>query len=152
MCGISLSSSDWIALGSLAVAGAAFVVAWVTLREAEDDWRQMKWFDLYFRADEGYNALEKYQTVHAGLLKVQTAQQATDWNDLMFQIRLIHTTALVFPQNADVDNLIASTSAFQNPANAFDPHRLPQMMKAIQGLRDRAKLKQKVLKQPKYMK
>jgi len=151
MCGISLSSSDWIALASLVVAVAAFVVTWVTLKEAEDDWRQMKWFDLYFKADEAYNTLEKYQTVYKSQPVPQTVLQMHDWNDLMFRIRQVHTMADVFPKNTTIDLLFASTVSFQNPANAFDPNRLPQMMEALQGLRDRAKLKQKVLKRPRYL-
>jgi len=56
----SLGSLDWVAISALFVAILSFFVARKTLKDAEDSWKQEKWFDLYAKADEGYNTLDRY--------------------------------------------------------------------------------------------
>ena len=49
-CGLSLS--DWVAIANLVLAVMALVVARSTIKEAEENWRQQKCFDLYFKAGQ----------------------------------------------------------------------------------------------------
>jgi hypothetical protein len=140
-----LSSLDWVAIASLIVAAASFVIARKTLKDAEEDWRQRKWFDLYLKADEAYNALDRYQTIYKGSSAIVTVQQENDWNDLMFLVRLVHSMAAVFPRNPDIDKLFSSTDSFTEPANAFQGDRLPNLLEASEGLRKRALIKPSVL-------
>src|SRR5229473_2109454 len=81
-----LATLDWVSIASFFVAVASFVIARATLKEAKEDWKQRKWFDLYFSTDEAYNALDRYQTLYTGQPYVQTPQQVYDWNKLMFLI------------------------------------------------------------------
>jgi hypothetical protein len=44
-------SLDWIAISALVVGIVALFVARKTLKDAEEFWKQQKWFDLYAKAD-----------------------------------------------------------------------------------------------------
>jgi hypothetical protein len=57
-----------VAVASLIVAAAAAVVAARSLSEAKRvaerdlrDWRQRTWFEVYYKADEVYDALQAFQ-------------------------------------------------------------------------------------------
>jgi hypothetical protein len=57
-----LFSLDWVSITALFVAVLSFVIARKTLNDSEDSWKQQKWFDLYAKADEGYDTLDRYCT------------------------------------------------------------------------------------------
>jgi hypothetical protein len=140
-----LSSLDWVALSALFVAILSFVVARKTLKDAEDIWKQQKWFDLYAKADEGYNTLDRYCTIYKAVAGIGTVQQAEDWNNLIFLIRQVHSMAMVFPKHPAIDKLVKATTSFNNPANAFEPWRLPLFLEAVMDMRDMAVLNPSVL-------
>src|SRR5229473_5734568 len=67
------SVSIMIEVISLLAALAAVWVARSSLSQAQRvadrdqrDWRQRKWFDLYFKADEAYDALDRFQVLYPG--------------------------------------------------------------------------------------
>jgi hypothetical protein len=140
-----LRSLDWVSVSALFVAILSFVVARKTLKDAEDSWKQEKWFDLYAKADEGYNTLDQYCTVYKAAVGIQTVQQAEDSNSLMSLIRQVHAMAMVFPKHAAIDKLVQATSEFNNPASAFASGRLPLFLEAVMDLRDMAALDPSVL-------
>jgi hypothetical protein len=148
-----LAALDWVALIALCVAiwslyvgRRALEVGQKTLENAEESWNQQKWFDLYAKADEGYDLLDWYCTVYQSSPKPQTPAQASDWNSLMYLIKRAHSMAVVFPKHSAIDKLLQATSAFNNPADAFLPWRKPLFFEAVQDLRDMAKLDPSVLK------
>jgi hypothetical protein len=138
-----LGSLDWVAISALFVAVLSFVIARKALQDAEASWKQEKWFDLYAKADEGYNTLDRYCTIYKASPQPQTAQQANDWNSLMFLIRQVHATAMVFPAHPAIDKLVKATTSFDNPASASE--RLPLFLEAVMDLRDMATLDPSVL-------
>ena len=140
-----LSGLDWVALSSLAVAVISFIVAKNTLDDAEDYWKQQKWFDMYVKADQAYNDLDRYRVMYKGMLGVMTTQQAADWNSLMFSIRSTHTMAAVFPKCDVIDKLFGATDDFAEPLNAFEDGRMSPFADAVEGLRQMAKLNPVVL-------
>lgn len=81
------------------------VVAQKTLKDAEEFWKQQKWFDLYAKADEGYDTFEFYCTTYKGTKGIGTTQQDDDWNNLMLLIRRVHSMAMVFPKHPAIEKL-----------------------------------------------
>lgn len=140
-----LFSLDWVSIAALFVAVLSFVVARRTLKDAEDAWKQQKWFELYAKADEGYNTLDQYRTVYKGTAGVLTSQQTDDWNNLMSVIRQVHAMAMVFPKHPAIDKLVAATTPFDNPASALEEERLKEFLEAVMDLRDMALLNPSIL-------
>jgi len=140
-----LGSLDWVSITALFVAVLSFVVARKTLNDAEDSWKQQKWFDLYSKADEGYNTLDRYCTDYKGTAGVLTVQQAADWNNLMSVIRQVHAMAMVFPKHPAIDKLVAATTPFDTPASALEQERLKHFLNAVGDLREMALLNPSVL-------
>jgi hypothetical protein len=130
----------------------ALFVSWWTLTLTRDsleitkqaveqgriNWAQQKWFDLYFKADQAYNALERYQSVYRGSNPAApSAQQMQDHNQVMYLFREAYTMAVVFPKNGATDGLFASTN-FSNPAEALSKDRLKAVSDALELLRQKA--------------
>ncbi len=141
-----LSTSDWIAIGAVAVAIASFWVASRTLQQMEDDWRQKVWFDLFLKTDEAYNMLDYYQKAYANQHTPQTQTQQADWAKLMFDVRLVHSTIMAFPSNWVGQEVIEATIGFNHPENAFEADRLSKMFDASQYVLAHARLNQAILK------
>ena len=141
-----------ISCATLALAIWAVVIARSSLKQAEQvserdrrDWRQRKWFDLYFKADEAYNLLDHFQTLYGGAPPaVWTQDQVRDWNNLMFHIRTAHSMAVVFPKNAAADELFECTK-FKEPADTLSKERLQKLLDAVEGLRQNALINKSVL-------
>ena len=74
------------------------------------DWKQRKWFDLYFKADEAYDALERFQVLYPDPMNLTTTEGKQEWNELMRIMRAVHRMAVVFPQNAAIDELLSATA------------------------------------------
>ena len=90
------SISLWVAVASLIVAITALFVAIGANRIAKSslsqakqvadrdqrDWRQRKWFDLYFKTNQAYDFLERFQVLYenppSGASGVEEARR--DWN------------------------------------------------------------------------
>jgi hypothetical protein len=137
----------------------ALLVSWWTLKLTRDSffltkkavdhqrmgWAQQKWFDLYFKADQAYNALERYQTVYQGSNPaMHSTGQMQDYNQLMHIFREAHTMAVVFPRNAATDALFANTK-FSNFDDAMSKERLKALADALELLREKALVNKSVL-------
>ena len=155
------SISLWVAVASLIVAITALFVAIGANRIAKSslsqakqvadrdqrDWRQRKWFDLYFKTNQAYDFLERFQVLYenppSGASGVEEARR--DWNSLMFLIRELHTMAVVFPKNAAIDELFASTAVFKNREEALSKDRLEKIRNAMEAIRQHALVEPAVL-------
>jgi hypothetical protein len=142
--------SLWVAIRALKVSDETLVVARKTLQDADEDWAQRKWFDLYVKADEAFNFLDRFRQVHSPA-SMNPAQQHQDWNEVMFAIRRAHTMAMVFPKNPAIDKFIAATSVFDDMQHGYNKTYLAAVLDATEDLRDMAKLKPEVLNRPKHL-
>ena len=147
-----ITLSDWaaianlvVALVALAVAIVALVVARKTLTEAEEDWKQRKWFDLYAKADEAHSMLVSYRKIYPTSTQDESVPARNAWNQLMFLFLQAHTMAGVFPKNPAVDKLFEATSAFSYPKCAYEHARSEKLGDAVEDLRQKALLKKEVL-------
>lgn len=146
-----MSLSDWVAVTNLVVAVVALVVSGVamyialrTMNDAEEDWKQRKWYDLYFAAAQPYDLLDQFRKVYPR--NVGTLEKNRAWNDAMMSLRQSHALATAFPKT-DVIDAFFSASDFSNPDYAFDDERMRKLGDAVEGLRQKALLKPIVLEQ-----
>jgi len=160
---LSLARVDWLAISGLFVAVVSLVVAVralkvsnetllvarKTLQDADEDWAQRKWFDLYVKADDAFNLLDRFRQVNPA--STNSAQQRQDWNEVMLAIRRAHTRALIFPKNPAIDKFLASTSVFDDMQHGYDKTYLAAFLDATEDLRDMAKLKPEVLNRSKHL-
>jgi hypothetical protein len=165
-----MTTDTYVAISSLTVAGASLVVSIIatlfakgslnrandSLRQAEkiasreeQDWRQRKWFDLYLKANEAYNALEKFQ-IQYGIGSLQSpddGQWKQDFNNLIYIFRAVHALAMVFPIDPVVTELCLATVDFQNVENVFSKKRLERIFEAMNNVREKALVDPAVLSQ-----
>jgi len=150
-----LSLSDWVAIINLVVAVVALIVGCIavaialrTLEQAEVDWKQRKWFDLYLKADEAYDSLDYYQTKYDGN-NYWTPERVQDFNDMMRKTRQSRAMAVVFPKNPATAELIAATTfpndAGEAKAAALSKERLQKLMNAVSGLYEKSQVNKNVL-------
>ena|ERR1700733_8226931 len=140
-----LRSLDWVAISALVVGIAALYVARKTLKDSEEFWKQQKWFDLYAKADEGYDTFDRYFTAYKMSPHPETHIGHTEaWNNLMFLIRRVHSMAMVFPKHPAIDKLVKATS-FDMPADALEEWRLKLFLEAVQDMREMAVLDPSIL-------
>jgi len=140
-----LGALDWVAISALFIAMLSFVVARKTLKDAEEFWKQQKWFDLYAKADEGYDTFDRYCRNCRGMNRPELrVEHAADWNELMFLIRRVHSMAMVFPQHPAIDKLVKATT-FNTPEDAFQDGRLKLFFDAVQDMREMAVLDPSIL-------
>jgi hypothetical protein len=143
-----------VSAASLLVSIASFFVSRSSLKQAEHvadearkDWKQRKWFDLYFMASEVYHSLDRFQNQYAAmsttLWGIPDVQH--DFNDLMFLIRRLHSMAVVFPKNRVIDELMNSTAVFKDRSEAMSADRLRRIFDAVEGLRAMALVDASVL-------
>jgi hypothetical protein len=150
-----VSTTDWPTLGvallSLIVAVVSVWFAVQSLRLASTDWRQRKWFELYFKASEACHFLEYFQRQHAAVAPGLRGLPPVidDFNMLMFKLRDAHSMAVVFPINPAIHGFLASTAVFENLDEAFSPERLTNIENAVEELRQKALLDVSVLKSDK---
>ena len=146
-------------LASLLVAFASLVVALTacfiarsslieTRRVAERDlryWRQRTWIDVYYKADEVYDALEEFQVKYcqAGPQSIAfwSVQLQEDANRLRAMTRRVHSMAAVFPQNPVMDKLFANTD-FKDTQELLSKTCLDALFEAVQDIRDKALIKE----------
>jgi hypothetical protein len=145
------SASFWVciasllvALASLIIAGFATLIARNSLLQAERvaerdlrDWRQRKWFDLYFMASEVYHSLDRFKSKHEGKNPATRWDQETliDFNELMFATRKLGAVAFVFPKCPSIDQLIGALAVFSNRDEAFSSERLDKVFDAVENVR-----------------
>jgi len=140
-----VGSLDWVAISALFVAIVSFFVARKTLKDAEESWKQQKWFDLYAKADEGYDTFDRYCMAYKALQHPATHLSHIEaWNNLMFLIRRVHSMAMVFPKHPAIDKLAKATS-FNTPAGALEEWRLKLLFEAVQDMQEMAVLDPSIL-------
>jgi hypothetical protein len=150
--------SVWISRASLRAAETAGRLADETLRQAQEsaereiaDWRQTKWFDLYFQASQVYDALDHFQTKHfeqSSLSAFWAAQTMSEYNDFNFLNRKMIAMAVVFPKNDAVDKLVTAAAAFKDREQSLSRERLKLIADAVQDIRELALLRPAVLLPP----
>lgn len=152
-----LNASDWIAVFSLIAAIGSVYVAWRSfvvgkasldvakkmMEDADEDWAQQKWFDLYVKADDAYNLLDRFRQVHSQSYSVNPEKRALDWEETIFALRRAGTRATVFPKHSAIDKLIAA-SVFKNFPDVND-EKVLAYRDATECLRQMALLKAEVL-------
>jgi len=140
-------SSLVVAVASLFASVAAIWIARSSLSQAKQvadrdqrDWKQRKWFDLYFKADEAYDALERFQALYTSTSSPGWGEEEweREWNDLMRVMRGVHRMALVFPKNSAIDELLACTAVFKDEEQAVSNERLSKLFDAVEGVRQKA--------------
>jgi len=143
----------WVAVASLALSIAACLIAWSSLRQAKlvaerdrKDWKQRKWFDLYFAASGVYDDLDRFQAQYvftrtgAGVQSVP-GQRNTELSNLMTSIRKVHAMAAVFPRTQVITDLFDATAAFgETEKEVSSKDRLKKIFDAVEGLRQQALL------------
>jgi hypothetical protein len=136
-----------VSIASLLAGIAAVCIARSSLFQArqvaereQKEWKQRKWFDLYFKADEAYDALDHFRVKYPSSSSPEwgSVQWEKDWNDLMRVMRTVNRMAVVFPKDAATDALIASTAVFSDPVEALSKDRLQKLLDAGEELRQKA--------------
>ncbi len=152
------SASLWIAVASAAIALVSLFVSVVATRIAKSslviadssltqakevadrelrDWRQTKWFDLYFAISEFRDSLEHFQTQYDAS-DLETFNFGKDRNALMFLFRRLASMAVVFPRDPAIDALRTCIEGFSEPAESLSKVRLAKVGDAVEGLRQKA--------------
>jgi hypothetical protein len=136
-----------IAIASLLVSAGSVLIARSALSQAkrvadrdQKDWKQRKWYDLYFKADEAYDALDRFQALYPSTSAPgwNTAEMLKESHDLMRTMRTVHRIALVFPQNQLIHALFDATAAFKSMDEATSKDRLSKVFDAVEGIRQKA--------------
>jgi deoxyribodipyrimidine photolyase len=106
------------------------------------DWKQRKWFDLYFKACEIYDSLDRFQAQHVfGNSAYSQDQRNRDLSDLMDHVRKVHSMAAVFPRTQAITDLFDATATFKDSYKEVESkERLKKISDAVEGLREQAKL------------
>ena len=142
------SVSVVVAVASLVLSVIATLVAKSSLSQArrvadrdQRDWRQRKWADMYLKADETYDALDRFHVLSDSW---DTEEQEREWNDLMRLIRGAHAMGVVFPQNPAVGAFLSATAVFKDEKTVSD-NRLSKVLDAVEQIRQRALLPATIL-------
>jgi hypothetical protein len=137
------SASLVVALVALVLSVASVLIAKSSLTLAkqvavrdQEDWRQRKWADMYLKANETYDALDRF-CVLSGSWSAQGSER--EWNDLMRVIRGAHAMAIVFPKNPAIDSFLSSTAVFKE-RKAVSVGSLPKVFDAVEMIRQNARL------------
>lgn len=142
------SASLAVGIVSFFVSVAATLIARSSLSQAKQvaereqrDWKQRKWADMYLKADEVYDALDRFRVLYSSWDKQELQRE---WSDLMRLIRGAHAMAVVFPQNAAVGALLSSTAVFKE-VRALSDVELAKVFDAVELIRERALLPSTIL-------
>jgi hypothetical protein len=136
--------STGIALTSLLLSATSVLIARSSLIQAKNrqrEWREHKWIDMYFKANEVYDSLERFHVLSESWA---TEEWEREWNDLMRVIRGAHAMAVVFPQNPAIDAFLSSTAVFKDERTVSD-ERLSTAFDAVELIREKARLHGAVL-------
>jgi hypothetical protein len=143
----SESVSLWVSVASLVVSLAATWVARSSLSQAQQvadrdqrDWRQRKWFDLYFKASEVCDSFEHFQAIY-DISSMGTEGFVKERNELMMRLRRMFAMAAVFPQNSTIAALMKCAIGLKDPVEVLSRERLKKLGDAVEGLRERAFVK-----------
>ncbi len=119
-------ASFLVSLASLMIARSSLAQAGQVAERDRRDWKQRKWFDLYFKASEFYDSLDRFQAQYKsdspGLWDDPYIRR--DFTDLMFLIRKAHSMAAVFPRHQVITDFCNSTAVFRDRNEALSKERL----------------------------
>jgi len=137
-----------VAITSLLAAVAAAWIAQSSLSQAKQvadrdqrDWKQRKWVDIYLKADEVYDCLDRFRVLSASW---DTEEWEQEWNDLMRVIRGAHAMAVVFPKNPAIGEFLACTAVFKDEKNV-SKDLLSKVLDAVELIREKARVHASVL-------
>lgn len=140
-----------VSVASLVVSLVAAVLAGHSLDQAKRvadrdsaDWKQRKWFELYFEAERAYDALDQIQSQYADGAPSQDSAEwnkyATQVNSLMLMMRRVHSMAAVIPVLPEVTMLFLNT-VFPNENDLLSADRKSSLFNAVEGIRQKALIK-----------
>jgi hypothetical protein len=133
---------------------AALYVAWSSLSQAKQvaeraqrDWKQRTWYDLYFKADESYDALLHFAIRYpdAPLPGDVSEERIEKWNDLILAMRTMHRIAMVFPKNQAIDELVSATIMLDKTTQTISEEQRSKFFNAVDGIRTKALVDTSVL-------
>ena len=132
-----------LSVASLLLSLAATFIARSSLSQARQvadrekrDWKQRKWYDLYFQLSETYDFFDWFQTEYKSTNPASWGdQEIRDWNRLMNLFRKVHTTAMVFPPNPVIDKLVLATAVFSDKLEALSDNRLKSVLDVMDDVR-----------------
>jgi hypothetical protein len=101
------------------------------------DWKQRKWFDLYFKASEVCDSFEHFQAIYDSS-SLGTEEFVRHRNELMFHLRRMFSMAVVFPQDSAIAALMKCAVGLKDPAQVLSKDRLKKFSDAVEGLREKA--------------
>jgi hypothetical protein len=135
--------STLLSVASLLLSLAATFIARSSLSQARQvadrekrDWKQRKWYDLYFQLSETYDFFDWFQTEYKSTNPASWGdQEIRDWNRLMNLFRKVHTTAMVFPPNPIIDKLVLATAVFSDKQESLSDNRLKSVLDVMDDVR-----------------
>ena len=137
-----------VASASLVISVASVLIAKSSLTQAKDvaerdrrDWRQRKWADMYLKANETYDLLDRFQVLSGSW---DTTEWEREWSDLMRVIRTSHAMAVVFPRNPAIDSFLSATAVF-GTERTVSKERLTEVLDSVELIRQRARLPADIL-------
>ena len=133
-----------VSVASLYLSRASLQIAKNSLKLSEEvaerehrDWRQRKWFDLYFAAENFATLLERFQTIYDRPLATKEFEK--DANDVTFAARQMVAYGAVFPRNPAVEGLFSCINKWKlTDANLFSKQMFSEYLNAIEELRQEA--------------
>jgi hypothetical protein len=141
------SVSFWVSVASLLASLVALAVAKSSLTQARNvadrdqrNWRQRTWFDLYFKADAAYDALDHFRSLYPDPTSPRwnTPEWEKDRNELMLVFRAVNRQALVFPTNSVIDALVEATRRFAETEVVLSEESSKKLLAAVNGVREKA--------------
>ena len=142
------TASLLVAIASLLLSATALLVAKSSLSQTrrvaerdQQDWKQQKWADMYLKANETHDALDRFRVLAGSWDAVGWERE---WNDLMRLIRGAHAMAVVFPQNEAIGCFFSSTAIFKDK-RAVSDEDLSRVFDAVELVRQRALLPATIL-------
>lgn len=145
--------STLLSVASLLLSLAATFIAGSSLSQARKvanrdrrDWKQRKWYDLYFQLSETYDFFDWFQTEYKFTNPAAWGdKEIRDWNRLMNLFRRVHTTAMVFPPNRVIDKLVLATAVFSDRLESLSDNRLKSVLDVMDDVRMEALVDRTVL-------
>lgn len=135
------SISLTVSIASLVLALAGVLIAYSSLSQAkrvaerdQREWKQRKWVDMYLKANETYDALDRFHVLSSSW---GAGDWEREWNDLMRLTRGAHAMAVVFPINPAIDAFVSSTAVFKDD-KTVSQERLSKVFDAVELIRQKA--------------
>lgn len=139
-----------VGTAALFLSAAATLIARSSLSQAKQvadrdqrDWKQRKWVDVYLKANEVYDLLDRFRVLSASW---NTEEREREWNNLMGVIRGAHAMADVFPVNPAVDAFLSATAVFKE-AHTVSEELLSKVLDAVELIRGKARIHRSIVEE-----